>query len=53
MQGQKSETVHHFMYISAMICDECSRRELLYRAAQIAASLARLKQQLERKEHQC
>ena len=38
IQGQKLETVDHFKYLGAIICDEGSRREVLSRAA-----LARLK----------
>ena len=36
IQGQKLETVNHFKYLSAIICDEGSR------AAQTMAALARL-----------
>ena len=35
-------TVDHFKYIGAIICDEGSRREVLSRAAQTMAALARL-----------
>ena len=34
IQGQKLETVNHFKYLGAIICDEGSRREVLSRAAQ-------------------
>ena len=37
------ETVDHFKYLGAIICDEGSKREFLSRAAQILAALARLK----------
>ena len=43
IQGQKLETVIHFKYLGAIICDEGSRREVLSRAAQTMAALARLK----------
>ena len=43
IQGQKLETVDHCKYIGAIICDEGSRREVLSRAAQTMAALARLK----------
>ena len=43
IQGQKLETVDHFKYIGAILCDEVSRREVLSRAAQTMAALARLK----------
>ena len=43
IQGQKLETVDHFKYIGAIICDEVSRREVLSGAAQTMAALARLK----------
>ena len=43
IQGQKLETVYHFKYIGAIICDEVSRREVLSGAAQTMAALARLK----------
>ena len=43
IQGQKLEIVDHFKYIGAIICDNGSRREVLSRAAQTMASLARLK----------
>ena len=43
IQGQKLETVNHFKYLGAIICDEGSRREVLSRAAQTMAALARLK----------
>ena len=43
IQGQKLETVDHFNYLGAIICDEGSRREVLYRAAQTMAALAGLK----------
>ena len=43
IQGQKLETVDHFKYPDAIICDEGSRREVLSRAAQTMAALARLK----------
>ena len=36
---QKKETVDHFKYIGAIICDEGSRREVLSRAAQTMAAL--------------
>ena len=39
----KLEAVYHFKYIGAIICDEGSRREVLSRAAQTMAALARLK----------
>ena len=41
IQGQKLETVDHFKYLDAIICDEGSRREVLSRAAQTMAALAR------------
>ena len=43
IQGQKLEIVDHFKYLGAIICDEGSRREVLSRAAQTVAALARLK----------
>ena len=43
IQGQKLETVNHFKYLGAIMCDEGSRREVLSRAAQTVAALARLK----------
>ena len=43
IQGQKLETVYHFKYLSAIICDEGTGREVLSRAAQTMAALARLK----------
>ena len=43
IQGQKLEIVDHFKYLGAIICDEGSRREVLSRAAQTMAALARLK----------
>ncbi len=45
------ETVDHFKYLGAIICDEGSRREVLSRAAQTMAALARIKNELERQEH--
>ena len=42
IQEQKLETVDHFKYIGAIICDEGSRREVLSRAAQTTTALARL-----------
>ena len=52
IQGQKLETVDHFKYLADIICDEGSRREVLSRAAQTMTALARLKNHLERQEHQ-
>ena len=43
IQGQKLETVYHFKYLGAIICDEGSRREVLSTAAQTMAALARQK----------
>ena len=43
IQGQKLETVNQFKYFGAIICDDGSRREVLSRAAQTIAALARLK----------
>ena len=43
IQGQKLETLDHFKYLGAIICDEGSRRDALSRAAQTMAALARLK----------
>ena len=43
IHGQKLETVDHFKYLGAIICDEASRRDVLSRAAQTMAALARLK----------
>ena len=42
-QGQKLKKVDHFKYLGAIICDEGSRSEVLSRAAQTMAALARLK----------
>ena len=52
IQGQKLEIVDHFKYLGAIICDGGSRREVLSRAAHTMAALARLKNHLERQEHQ-
>ena len=43
IQGQKLERVDHFKDIGAIICVEGSRREVVSRAAQTMAALARLK----------
>ena len=43
IQVQTLETVDHFKYLGAIICDERSRREVLSRAAQTMAELARIK----------
>ena len=43
IQGLKLETVDHFKYLDAIICDEGSGTEVLSRAAQTMASLASLK----------
>ena len=43
IQGQKLKKVDHFKYLGAIICDEGSRSEVLSRAAQTMAALARLK----------
>ena len=43
IQGQTLETVDHFKYIGAIICDEGSRREVLSRAVQTMTALTRLK----------
>ena len=42
VQGQTLETVDHFKYLAAIICDEGSRREVLSRVAQTMTALARL-----------
>ena len=42
IHGQTLETVDHFKYIGAIICDKGSRRDVLSRAAQTMAALARL-----------
>ena len=42
IQRQKLETVDHFEFIGAIICNEGSRREVLSRDAQTIAALARL-----------
>ena len=52
IQGQTLETVDHFKYIGAIICDHGSRREVLSRAAQTMTALARLKNNLEIQEQQ-
>ena len=39
IQGQKLETVDHFKYLNAIVCDECSRREVLSSALVIAIFL--------------
>ena len=41
-KGQKLEAMDLFKYLGAIICDEGSSREVLSRAAQIMAALARL-----------
>ena len=44
IQGQKLETVNHFKYLGAIICDEGSRREVLSsQSCSTMAALARLK----------
>ena len=43
IQGHKLEIVDHLKYLGAITCDDGSRRELLSRAAQTMAALARLK----------
>ena len=43
MQEQKLDIVDHFKYIGAILCDEGSRGDVLSRAAQTMAALARLK----------
>ena len=45
IQRQHLETVDHFKYLGAIICDEGSRREVLSRAAQTMAALARQENQ--------
>ena len=52
IKGQKWETVDHFKYLAAIICDEGSTREVLSRADQTMTALARLKTNLERQQHQ-
>ena len=52
IQGQKLETVDYFKHLGAIICDEGSRRQVLSRAAQTMAALARITPILERQEHQ-
>ena len=43
IQGQKLETVDHFKYLGAIICDDGSRREVLSGAAQTMTALTTLK----------
>ena len=52
IQGQKLETVNHYKYLGAIICDEGSRREVLSRSCSNNGSTCQTKNHLERQEHQ-
>ena len=52
IEGQTLETVEHFKYLGAIICDESSTREVLSRAASNNGITCYNKNNLERQEHQ-
>ena len=57
IQGQTLETVDHFKYLGAIICDDGSRREVLSRGGPLQScstngSTCQTKNHLERQEHQ-
>ena len=42
IQGQKLQTIDHFKYHGAIICDEASRREVFSKTARTMVALSRL-----------
>ena len=43
IDGQKLETVQRFKYLGSVVTDEGSKQEMLYRIAQTAGALTKLK----------